>query len=108
MDSVNSTEVFTEIHDNSYYSDVIVLLKAEHIHLLKEQHSETKKTIQNGVILLKYKVYSSLQIASEFSMIGVPDFIDETGGMARYCCKTVIKFATLPPPQVLRNVWMIQ
>ena len=42
-----------------------------------------KKTIQNSVILLKYKVYSSLQIASEFSMIGVPDFIDETGGMTR-------------------------
>ena len=50
---------------------------------LKEQHSETKEIIQNSVILLKYKVYSSLQIASKFSMIRVPDFVDETGGMTR-------------------------
>ena len=50
---------------------------------LKEQHSETKKIIQNSVVLLKYKVYSSLQIASKFSMIKVPDFVDETGGMTR-------------------------
>ena len=48
---------------------------------LKGQHSETKK--QNSVILLKCKVYSLLEIASEFSMIGVRDFIDETGGMTR-------------------------
>ena len=50
---------------------------------LKEQNSETQKTIHNSVILLKYKFYSSQQIASEFPMIGVPDFIDETGGMTR-------------------------
>ena len=49
----------------------------------KEQHSETEKTIQRSAILLECKVYSSLQIASEFSMIGEPDFIDETGGMTR-------------------------
>ena len=36
---------------------------------LKDQHSETKKAIQNSVILLK--VYSSLQIASNFLMIEV-------------------------------------
>ena len=79
--SANSTEVCKEIHDNS---DVIAILKTEHIYLFeKKQHSETKKTIQNSVILLKYKVYFSLQIASEFSMIVVPDFIDETGGMTR-------------------------
>ena len=81
--SVNCTNFCEEIHGNSDNSDVIVLLKTEHFICLKEQHGETKKTIQNSVILLKYKVYSSLQIASEFSMIGVPDFIDETGGMTR-------------------------
>ena len=32
---------------------------------------------------MECRVYSSLQIASEFSMIGEPDFIDETGGMTR-------------------------
>ena len=47
---VNSPEVCEEIHDNSDNSDVIVLLKTEHIIFLKEKHSETK-------------------IASEFSMI---------------------------------------
>ena len=55
-----------------------MLLKTEHIYLFK-----TKKTIQNNAIILKYKVYSSLQIGSEFSMIGVPDFIDKTWGMTR-------------------------
>ena len=83
--SVNCTNFCEEIHGNSDNSDVIVLLKTEHFICLKEQHGETKKTIQDSVILLKYKVYSPLQIASEFSMIGVPDFIDETGGMARHC-----------------------
>ena len=42
-----------------------------------------KKTIQNSVILLKYKFYSSLQIASEFLMIGGPDFIDKTRVMTK-------------------------
>ena len=33
--SVNSTEVCEEIYDNSDNSDVIVLLKTEHIYLFK-------------------------------------------------------------------------
>ena len=33
--SVNSTEVCEEIHDNSDNSDIIVLLKTEHIYLFK-------------------------------------------------------------------------
>ena len=85
--SVNCTNFCEEIHGNSDNSDVIVLLKTEHFICLKEQHGETKKTIQNSVILLKYKVYSSLQIASEFSMIEVPDFIDESRGMTRFQCQ---------------------
>ena len=64
--SVNSTEVCEEINEIHWKLNIFIFLK--------EEHSETKKTIQNSVILLKYKVYSSLQIASEFSMIGVPDF----------------------------------
>ena len=57
-----------------------MLLKIEHTYLfifLKEQHREIKKQ----VMLLQ--VYSSLQKASEFSMIGVPDFIGESWGMTR-------------------------
>ena len=52
--SVNSTEVCEEIQDNSDNWDVIVLLKTEHLFIfLKEQNSETKKTMQNSIILLK-------------------------------------------------------
>ena len=85
--SVNCTNFCEEIHGNSDNSDVIVLLKTEHFICLKEQHGETKKTIQNSVILLKYKVYSSRHSASEFSMIEVPDFIDESRGMTRFQCQ---------------------
>ena len=34
--SINSTEVCEEIHDDPDNSDVIVLLKTEHIYLLKK------------------------------------------------------------------------
>ena len=38
--NVHSTEVCEEIHDNSDNSDVIVLLKTEHIYLFQDTHSE--------------------------------------------------------------------
>ena len=38
--NVNSTEVCEEIDDNSDNSDVIVLLKTEHIYLFQETHKE--------------------------------------------------------------------
>ena len=78
--SVNSTEVCEEIHDNS---DLIVLLKTEHIYLFKRTTVKPKKQDRTVSYYWNIKFTPLFQIASEFSMIGVADFMDQTLGTAR-------------------------
>ena len=64
--SVNSTKVCDEIHGNS---DVILLLKTEHIYLFKRTTLWKQKAMQNSDILLKYMVTPHSKLPQNFQWL---------------------------------------